>query len=349
MTSALVIGAGPAGLMAATMLADAGCTVTIADAMPSAGRKFLMAGKSGLNLTKDEPDDKFVQNIAPAHPTLKRALASFGPANVKAWATGLGQEVFTGTTGRVFPKAMKASPLLRAWLADLGSKDVRILTKHRWAGWDADGATFTTPQGPITLSSDVTVLALGGASWSRLGSDGAWANLLPDVVPFAPSNAGVTVDWSPHMAKFFGAPVKAVALTAGNTISRGEWVITEKGIEGGGIYTLTPQLRAGETVYLDLRPDWSLEKVANALARKQGKTSLNNHLRKALRLSPVHIALLREAGGTLAGDIAGLVKRCALPITGLAPMDAAISTAGGVSWDSLDDTLMLRHSAQVGR
>lgn len=340
MTKALVIGAGPAGLMAADVMARAGLDVTIADAMPSVGRKFLMAGKSGLNITKDEPLERFLSAFDPLPDVLRTALTDFGPQAVKEWAIGLGQEIFTGSTGRVFPKAMKASPLLRVWMLHLDELGVRLLTRHRWEGWDGDLAQFATPTGRVTLPADVTVLALGGASWARLGSDGSWAKHFDHVVPFAPANVGIDVGWSPHMAKFFGQPMKSTRLKAGARESRGEWVISEKGIEGGGIYTLSPELRRGAPLTVDLLPDWDLDKVKTALSRPRGKASMSNHLRKVLRLGPAHLALLREALHPLPENLAPFLKALPLEFNGLRPLDEAISTAGGMAWDQLDQSLM---------
>lgn len=344
MSSALVIGAGPAGLMAAEVMAEAGLKVTVADAMPSVGRKFLMAGKSGLNLTKDEDAPAFKTAFGPnVHPTLDAALSAFGPLDVMQWAKGLGQPLFTGSTGRVFPKVMKASPLLRAWLARLDSYGVTRNTRWRWDGWRDDASVFRTTKGEALVKADVTVLALGGASWARLGSDGQWVNHLPDVVvPFEPANMGIVVDWSDHMSRHLGSPVKSVALHAGDQVSRGEVVISARGIEGGGIYQLSRALRAGAALHVDLLPDWSEAKLRKALQRPRGKESLTNHLRKSLRLDPTRLALLAEFGRPFPDDLTPLIK--ALPINHQGPraMDEAISTAGGVRFDALTDGLMLR-------
>ncbi len=338
MTDAVVIGAGPAGLMAAEELANAGLSVVVADAMPSVGRKFLMAGKSGLNLTKVEDDFAAVFDSPMA-----KIVADFGPQEVMEWATGLGQPLFTGSTGRVFPKVMKASPLLRAWLARLDTLGVVIQTRWRWDGWKDGRLRFTTAKGDTWLDPKVTVLALGGASWARLGANGAWATYLPDAVaPFAPANMGFSVAWSDHMTRHLGQPVKAVALTAGGQTTRGEFVISKRGIEGGGVYMVSRAMREGAPLTIDLMPDWPLDRVRDALAKPRGKTSLSNHLRKVLRPDPVRMALLSEFGRPFPADLAPLIKALPVRHSGPRPMDEAISTAGGVRFDALTEGLMLR-------
>lgn len=343
---AVVIGGGPAGLMAAEALAGAGLPVTVAEAMPTMGRKLLMAGKSGLNLTKSEAAEAFAAAYGAAPPALARALDDFGPDAVSDWARALGQEVFAGSTGRVFPVAMKASPLLRAWLARLSAAGVDLRTRWRWRGWDGAALRFDTAEGERVVSPDVTVLALGGASWARLGSDGAWAAHLPDhVAPFRPANMGFEVDWSPHMARHFGSPVKGAALIAAAARSRGEFVISSRGVEGGGVYAVSAALRDGAGLILDLLPDQTADEIAAKLARGRGGDSLANHLRKALRLDPARIALLQELARPLpqdSGQLAAVIKALALPLIGPRPIDEAISTAGGLRFDALDAGLMLR-------
>ena len=342
MAEALVIGGGPAGLMAAEMLSGAGHAVTLADRMPSLGRKFLMAGKSGLNLTKIEEAERFRAAFHPYPPALAAAVEDFGPEEVMGWAAGLGQALFTGSTGRVFPTVMKASPLLRAWLARLDAQGVTVRTRWRWIGFDGDASVFETPQGRQEVTAAATVLAFGGGSWARLGSDGAWATAFPgSTVPFAPANMGLEVDWSPHMARFFGQPVKATALKAGNEVSRGEWVVSARGIEGGGIYALSRPIREGAPLTVDLVPDRSLDELRAALAKPRGKASLGNWLRKAAKLDPLRIALLQEFGRPLPDDLAQLLKALPIRHAGPRPLDEAISTAGGLRFDALTEDLML--------
>ncbi len=344
---ALVVGAGPAGLMAAAQLVEAGKRVVVVDAKPSIGRKFLMAGKSGLNLTKDEPLEVFLNAYGEARDWLEPMLRAFGPVEVQAWANALGQEVFTGTSGRVFPKAMKTSPLLRNWLAGM---DIEIRARWCWTGWDGDALTFDTPNGVQVVQPRVTVLALGGASWARLGSNGTWAEFLGvETAPFKPSNMGFLRSWSKYMEPHFGAPVKPVGLSCGGRSVKGEFVITARGVEGGGIYAVSTMLREGGDLVLDLLPDRSVEDVAARLARPRGKNSLGNHMRKVLGLKGVKAALLRELGDLPDGmdALAARIKALPLPLDGPTPLDEAISTAGGVVRDVLTPDLMLKDRAGV--
>ncbi len=346
---ALVIGGGPAGLMAAEALAAAGRRVVLAEAKPTVGRKLLMAGKSGLNLTRDQPREAFAASYTEGAGWLAPILAGFGPAEVCDWARQLGVEVFTGSSGRVFPRAMKASPLLRAGVRRLEAAGVSFRTRWRWRGWEAGAAVFDTPEGRRAVAARVSVLALGGGSWARLGSDGAWTGTLAAAgVPlagFRPSNVGFRVDWSPAMARHFGAPVKPVRLTAGGRSVAAEFVVSARGVEGGGIYALADLLREGAALRLDLLPGLEEGILAARLARPRGGASLSNHLRKVLGLSAVKIALLREGAPEALGDaraIARALKALPLALAGPRPIDEAISTAGGVVRAGLDDGLMLR-------
>ena len=343
MSRALVIGAGPAGLMAAEVLADAGHSVTIADHMPSPARKFLMAGKSGLNLTKQEPIEPFLSAFPDLPRPMEQALRAFGPLEVIGWAEVLGQEVFAGSTGRVFPKVMKASPLLRAWLARLETKGVTLSRRWKWTGWDEAGlALFDTPERARAMEYDALVLALGGASWPRLGSTGDWAATLGPVAPFRPANMGFNVEWSGHMAAHFGRPLKGITLHAGDLQSRGEVTISAHGLEGGGIYEVSRVVRDGATLIFDLKPDWSADKLRAALAQPRGKASVTNHLRKRARLGAEQLALLNEFGRPFPDDLAGLIKALPIRHLGPRPIAEAISTAGGLRFDALTDDLMLR-------
>jgi uncharacterized flavoprotein (TIGR03862 family) len=355
-----IIGAGPAGLMAAEVLAQGGAHVTIYDAMPSAGRKFLMAGRGGLNLTHSEPLPQFLARYREAMPRLAAAIEAFPPQALRDWSGALGQETFIGTSGRVFPKAFKASPLLRAWLRRLDSMGARLALRHRWTGWDERGRlSFQTPDGPRAVEASATVLALGGASWPRLGSDGAWAEVLAargvHISPLRPANSGVTVAWSDIFRdRFEGQPLKGVALTIGAHSVRGEAMITRTGIEGGAVYALSAELREAidsgrATLHVALRPDLEMKELIAKISAPRGKQSLSNFLRKAVSLSPVAIGLLQEAamtsGTSLASlslpDLARLINAVPIELTGVAPMARAISTAGGIAFDELDNNFML--------
>lgn len=346
MTDALVIGGGPAGLMAAEALARAGRRVVLCEAKPSIGRKFLMAGKSGLNLTKAEPLADFTARYDEAADWLAPMLAEFGPEAVQDWARGLGQAVFTGTSGRVFPVAMKASPLLRAWLGRLDSLGVQVRTRWRWSGFDG-GFVFDTPQGSQILQPAVTVLALGGASWRRLGSDAAWVPWLKGqgvaVAPFQPANMGFAVAWSAHMARHFGQPVKGAALCVGDRRERGEFVVSARGLEGGGIYAVSKALRLGQGLRLDLLPDLTLAELQARLARARPGESAANRLRK-LGLSAVAVALVQEWARPLpeGAALATVLKALPARLAGPRPLDEAISVAGGIPQAALTEGLELR-------
>jgi len=276
-------------------------------------------------------------------------VKSFDAQAVQDWARGLGIEIFTGSTGRVFPAVMKASPLLRAWLGELNGQGVQFRTGWRWIGWDGARLVFDTPEGTQRVTAAATVLALGGASWSRLGSDGLWASLLSEqgveMAPFKPANVGLLVHWSDHMAAQFGAPLKGIALQAGALSSRGEAVISHRGLEGGGIYSVCAAVRDGASLTIDLLPDLSVAEITRRLSRPRGKASLSNHMRKVLKLDPARTAVLQEFGRPLpqrSEDLAELIKALPVKHAGLRPIDEAISTAGGVATEALDDGLMLK-------
>jgi uncharacterized flavoprotein (TIGR03862 family) len=331
--------------MAAEELSRAGLPVVVCEAKPSIGRKFLMAGKSGLNVTKDEDLEVFATRYDTPH--LRPMLDAFGPREVRIWCRALGQEVFTGSSGRVFPVVMKASPLLRSWAERLVSQGVELRTRWRWTGFDGDGLRFETPTGVKVLHPKVTVLALGGASWQRLGSDAAWVPWLAGrgvgIAPWRPANMGFCVDWSAKMAAHFGQPVKGVALIAGQHRERGEFVISARGVEGGGIYAVSRLLREGASLALDLLPDLTDGEIANKLSKaKPGETAVNR-LRK-LGLSPVQVALVMEFSRDAPFD---RLKHLPIRLAGPRPLDEAISVAGGVEWASMTDDLELRALPRV--
>ncbi len=343
---ALVIGAGPAGLMAAEVMARAGRQVVICEGRPSPARKFLMAGKSGLNLLNAAPLADQIASYTEAADWLAPMLRAFGPDQIRAWAEGLGQPLFTGSSGRVFPQVMKASPLLRAWLERLDRLGVELRRNWRWQG-SAFG--FATPDGPRLIAPRATVLALGGASWARLGSDGAWSTHLSArgiaLAPFQPANMGFRVAWSAHMAPHFGAPVKGVCLAAGTHSIRAEFSLSAGGVEGGGIYALSRALREGAPLVIDLFPDRSRDAIARSLARQPAKLSQKNRLRRALGLGGARLALLLECARPLPAEpmaLAECLKALPVPLSGPRPLDEAISTAGGICRAALTDTLMLR-------
>jgi len=339
MTGIAIIGAGPAGLMAAEVLSASGVRVDLYDRMPSVARKFLMAGRGGLNLTHSEPFERFVQRYGKAAPHLRPALDAFPPKALRDWADGLGAETFTGTSGRVFPKAMKASPLLRAWLARLQAQGVTLHSRHDWLGWDAGQLVFAAPIGRLYVKPDATLLALGGASWPRLGGDGGWAGLLTargvEVAGLQPANAGFQVAWSePFTARFAGTPLKNIALRIQGRDVKGEVMLTRYGLEGGAVYALGAPLRDAiardghASLILDLRPDLNAGQVLSKLGRASVKDSLSNRLRKTLNLTPAAIALMHE---TRATD----VKAVPVRLTAMQGLDRAISTAGGIRLDAI--------------
>lgn len=349
-----VIGAGPAGLMAAERLALAGATVVVHDRMPSVARKLLMAGRGGLNLTHSEPLDRFMTRYGPAQPTAAAWIDRFTPVDLTAWVEALGQETFVGSSGRVFPKAMKASPLVRAWLARLEAQGVEIRTRSRWTGWRDGALAFETPDGERLERPDAVVLALGGASWPRLGSDGAWAPWLQAqgaaVSPFRPANVGFDVAWSALFRdRFAGQPLKGVSVTHGDRTARGEAMIARYGIEGGVIYALSAALRTTvETegraeIQIDLKPDVAIGKLTDRLSKPRGKASLSNHLRKVVGLESAVVALLYEAGPLPASPraLAERIKAMPLTLAGVQGLERAISSAGGVKLDGVDERLML--------
>ena len=346
----LVVGAGPAGLMAAEQAAQAGMRVAVAEAMPSPARKFLMAGKSGLNLTKAEKPEAFLQYFD-AISSLKPILSEFGPDEVIGFAEGLGQEVFTGSTGRVFPTRMKASPLLRAWLARLDALGVVLLRRHRWVGplTPHTQHLFETPKGKVPLTAGALILALGGASWARLGSDGAWQRAVAaaglPIAAMQASNVGMQRAWSAHMQPFFGQPVKNVELTVAGQRSHGEFVITQSGVEGGAIYALGQMLRQTPLVQIDFAPQLSVQVLRAMISNRKPKDSLGNFLRKSVKLDATKRALLFELTRPMPRDTEGLVtaiKAAPLTLAGSRPIDEAISTAGGLSWEALTAELMLK-------
>ena len=348
--------------MAAEVLARGGATVTVYDRMPSVGRKLLLAGRGGLNLTHSEDIERLLGRYGSAAPRLRAAVEAFPPSALRAWCEELGQPTFVGSSGRVFPKAMKASPLLRAWLARLAASGVTFRLRHLWTGWDEAGQLrFATPEGSVAIEADATVLALGGGSWPRLGSDGAWTAPLAQagvaIVPLQPANCGVLVAWSDvFRQRFAGQPLKRIEVAVGERKERGEAIVTAAGLEGGVIYALSAPVREGLTaggevvLSIDLRPDMTVADLQQRLAAPRAKQSLATFLRKAVHLSPVEVGLLHEAAMAMPGklaalstdSLAALIKAVPVRVTGLAPIARAISTAGGIAFDAIDDGFMLR-------
>lgn len=353
-----MVGGGPAGLIAAEVLARAGVAVTVYDRMPSPARKFLLAGHGGLNITHSEDLDPFLSRYGASAEQLAPMLARFTPADLRAWCAGLGEQTFVGSSGRVFPRSFRATPLVRAWLARLADLGVVIERRQRWTGWTDAGLRFTGADDAIReVVGDVTVFALGGASWPRLGADGGWVGPFSDrgvaTTPLRPANVGMRVEWTGTFAeRFEGSPLKHVALSAGGQRSRGDAMVTRTGIEGGPVYAIGAAIRDvleadGRCVLeVDLRPSLSHEQVAERLQRRRPKDSASNWLRRTLGLDPVAIGLLREGlAGPLPNDaqaMAALVKAVPVVVTATMPIERAISTAGGVAWSEVDESLMLR-------
>ena len=358
-----VIGGGPAGLMAAEAAFQRGAQVEVYDAMPSVGRKFLLAGKGGLNLTHSESSEKFLARYGSRRLHIQPLLAQFGPHALRQWACGLGIETFVGTSGRVFPSDLKSAPLLRAWLRRLRQSGVSINVRHRWNGWAETGALrFMTPQGERLVSAEAVILALGGGSWPQLGSDGGWVSWLTKrgvlIAPLKPSNCGFDVDWSQHMrTKFAGYPVKPVVVSGtlmDGTLFRqqGELVITETGLEGGVIYAASARLRdeilarGVAHIHLDLSPDRLLAQLIADLSRPKGSRSIATHLKRCAGITGVKSALLREylpkQDFFNPTRLAGAIKSLSIPLVAPRPLAEAISTAGGVAFEALDSALMIR-------
>lgn len=353
-----VIGAGPTGLMAAEVLAQHGLRVDVYDSMPSAGRKFLMAGKGGMNITHAEPYADFLTRYGARCEQLEPLLNAFTPNDLREWIHGLGVDTFVGSSGRVFPTDMKAAPLLRAWLHRLRESGVQFHTRHRWCGWHDDSSLrFATPEGECKVSADATVLALGGGSWPQLGSDGSWVPLLAqrgiDIAALRPSNCGFDIAWSTHFReRFVGEPLKSVAATFGAVRKQGECVITANGIEGGLIYSLSTALRdeiersGHATLYLDLMPDWTAQRVHAEVHHPRGSRSLGSHLQSRLGLKGVKANLLREVLGAEGyanpASLSIAIKALPLKLVAARPLSEAISSAGGVKFAMLDEHLMLR-------
>ena len=358
MASVAVIGGGPAGLIAAEKLAEAGIGVTVYDRKPSLARKFLMAGRGGLNLTHSEDLTAFMMRYGAAEKHLAPYIDGFTPTALREWCEGLGEPVFVGSSGRVFPKSMKASPLLRAWQLRLAKLGVEFRLQRDWRGWNGAGAlVFINSEGAEeTATPDATLLALGGASWPRLGSDGSWTKYLADktiaISPLRPSNCGFTVQWSNiFRTKYAGQPVKPVALSFNGQRIAGEAMLTDKGIEGGAVYALSSALReaiakrGSAQLEIDLKPGLEQAELADRLTESRRGRSLSNFLRQEASLSPAAIGLLQEnqsAKNLAAAELAALIKSFPLTLTGTFDIDRAISSAGGIAWDEVDENLMVK-------
>jgi uncharacterized flavoprotein (TIGR03862 family) len=359
--TAAIVGGGPAGLIAAETLARAGVAVTIYDQMPSLGRKFLLAGRGGLNLTHSEDLVQFLTRYGDIDPLLRGAIEAFPPSALRAWSDGLGQATFVGSSGRVFPTVLKTSPLLRTWLLRLGNLGVKTKLRYRWEGFDDDGnLRFAVDGKDVSVVPDVIVLALGGASWARLGSDGRWAAILAKqkiaMSPLLPANCGFTAAWSDVLRGFEGHPLKRISLSFAGRSVRGEAMITRDGLEGGAVYALASPIRDailkhGETtITIDLLPDVAPAKLGERLSAARGKQSLSNFLRKATHLSAAALSLAREGAlakganlATMSGqEIAALIKAVPVKLTGVQPIATAISTAGGIRFSELDEHFMLK-------
>ncbi len=356
--SVAIIGGGPAGLMAAEVLSQQHIKVDVYDSMSSLGRKFLMAGKSGLNLTHSEPFEKFVSRYGNRRKEIEKWLMDFTPDDLREWASGLGVETFVGTSGRVFPKEMKASPLLRAWLKRLNEAGVNFYLRHKWVGWNADKSLkFETPDGIKSIRADAVILALGGGSWARLGSDGAWVNWLKQagvkVEALKPSNCGFDVAWSPHFrGKFNGHPIKSVVLSFASFRQQGEFIVTKEGVEGSLIYAASALIRdaievKGEAVIsLDMAPDRSHEWLFEKLSKPRGSRSMSSHLEKTVGLKGVKAGLLYEFVSKedllSVEKLTSSIKQLRIPLIAPRPLDEAISSAGGVTFESLNENLMIR-------
>jgi uncharacterized flavoprotein (TIGR03862 family) len=351
-----IIGGGPAGLIAAEKLSAQGLQVTVYERKPSVGRKFLMAGRGGLNLTHSEDLKSFIGRYGPQAEILRPIIRAFPPQALRDWCEGLGEKTFIGTSGRVFPESLKASPLLRAWLARLEKLGVRFMLNHDWRGWDGSSLIFETPDGPALIQADAVLLALGGASWPRLGPDGSWVEILKQqdvrIAPLQPANCGFVVEWSDvFRKKFAGQPLKPVITTFKDTKIPGEIMITEKGVEGGAIYALSSLLReeinqkSTATLILDLKPDLSVALIEQRLKKSRGRDTFSNHLRKTLRLPPVAIGLIMEKRNP--PELAPLIKNYSLTLQAPFSIERAISSAGGISFDSVDTRFMLENKPGV--